>query len=640
MDRDSLSSAPKYSADNYWLRVRARWFALIFLLLLPGLSITGITRANTKFDRKFKDLSFFQNSRKGVIPSSRGRILDCKERPIADNKVVFSLFVNSYLVPDDQRANLAQALTDKLGIDPNVSKQAVNNIFSSRQILIEEMSLEDLQRFNSLPRRGPVASLMRQVGVIPRELRCYPMGPLASPVIGFTGFRDEGQIGLWGIEYDYDDVLSGRPGVYKDKRDQRGQRIPFSREEVISPRYGTDLILTLDVDVQALAESVLSAGILESGALGGAMVVTEPSTGNVLALASLPAFESSNYHESWHDESAKFSRATCLSYEAGSVMKIFTAAAALEEKIISPESSFYVTKGPLKFRGGVVPDHVYPKADYVDLEYTVVHSCNRAAALMAVNLGRERMTNWLQRFGFGSVTNLDLPGEPSGNLKESHKVLSEIDVANMGFGHGITVTPLQIAQGIGVFANNGVLVPLRLVKARRDPGSSENKPIEYPGPVQILSPSTAETIQRFMTGVVEKGTATPARSPWTAAGKTGTSHKINPAGGYEAKKFISTFAGYGPIPNPKWVIVVILDEPKWPYFGGTACGPVFRKMFTSLMIREGIHPARKLNEKDTSKQSKSENSPSDFLAKADNSSSDDFIEEGEYILTPDPFSND
>jgi cell division protein FtsI/penicillin-binding protein 2 len=199
----------------------------------------------------------------------------------------------------------------------------------------------------------------------------------------------------------------------------------------------------------------------------------------------------------------------------------------------------------------------------------------------------------MHKFGFGAKTLLDMPGEPTGDLKEWLTPFPEIDLADMGFGQGITGSPIQLAQGMGVFANGGTLVPLRLLRARKDPGCAQELDCDPSQPTTVFSQATAGTMQNFMIGVIEEGTAQPAKSAWIAAGKTGTAQKINPAGGYCSNKFFSTFAGYGPIPNPKYVIVIILDEPGGlNYYGGSACGPIFQQLFTALMVRDGIPPQR------------------------------------------------
>jgi cell division protein FtsI/penicillin-binding protein 2 len=620
------------------LRTNAQWLRIISLSLLLY-ATGGLIFVFTHYPERIGQIACFQTQRGGVIPTSRGRILDCKNRPLVDNRIIPTMFVNPSLVKDDERENLANALSQYFGYDIDKAREILSNVNSTWRVLINDMTEDDLANFDALPKSGPIAELMREVGMTNREVRYYPLGPMAGPVLGFTAWREYGQVGLWGIEEQFDDVLAGRAGQYSDIRDQSGRRIPSTRKEVISPRYGTDLVLTIDSDVQALAESALSAGITETGAIGGAIVVTDPSTGNVLALAGEPALDPSNYVDYLEDENALFSRPTCLCYEPGSVMKIFTTAAGFEEGVVNQNSYLHVTTGQLRFHGGYVPDHDYPPINDMSIRDVIVHSCNRGAALMAVSLRRDRLSGWLHRFGFGSRTGLNLPGEPSGDLKDQLSPFPEIDLADMGFGQGITASPLQLAQAVGVFANDGNMVPLRLVQARRDPACAEQYPFDPSPSIRVINPSTAAILQDFMIEVIEEGTATPARSAWTCAGKTGTAQKINPAGGYFRNRFFSTFAGYGPIPNPKWVIVIILDEPRYPYFGGTSCGPVFHRLFTNLMIREGIPPERNPNEPLPSQLALNAAGPN-ATKSGGASKAKTAPEVGEYVLTPDPFGSE
>ena len=613
MQREELIRSPSAAPSSRLAVGRSRMVMAASLLLLTVMALR-LGWVQKGYPERLAALRCFQNSRRHEIPASRGRIFDCNGRALVENRTFQRLFVNPSLVPEDQRENLAIALVEHLGCDPTVAQEALADTECTRRYLIDETTPEDLERFNSLPPVGPLAELMREVGVVEFEKRAYVRGVPAGPVIGFTSSRDDGHVGLWGIEQKYDDVLSGRPGLYEDLRDQRGRSIPGSRRLLYPPRKGTDLMLTLDADVQALAEAALHAGMNRTGANAGAVVITEPATGEVRALVSLPAFDPSDYLAFIDDEQAMFSRSTCLCYEAGSVMKVFTIAAGLEEGVVQPDSVLHVTWGPLRFRGGVVPDHDYSRGPDQSLYDVVVYSSNRGAAIVATRLGDDLLTAWLRSFGFGSRTPLAMPGEPCGNLKEHMRPLPEIDLANAGYGQGITVTPLQLAQAAGVFANRGVMVPLRLVRARRDPACAREIAIP-PAPRRVvLNPQTAETMQGFMAGVVEEGTGKSAKTVWPCSSKTGTAQKASPHGGY-SNDHISTFIGYGPLPNPEWLIVVILDEPDSPYYAGPACGPIFKEIFTALMLREGELP---LNEQQ--RPAGEEQNPLD-----------------EYIITANPF---
>jgi len=565
------------------IRVRGILVMAFCLLFLCAIACR-LAYVQAKYPERFENLSCFENSRAGIIPASRGRIFDSRNRPLVDNRTVFRLFVNPSLVPDELRNDLINGLVRELDVDPEWASVAVNRRDSTHQVLVSDMSREQIERFENLSCTGEEGEIFREVGVMEIESRVYPEGSIAGPVLGFTGTRDTGQVGLWGLESCFNDLLSGTPGEYADLRDQRGRRIPGSRIEVTPPLSGSDIYLTVNADIQALAESALQDGIDRTGARGGTAIITEPLTGEVRALVSLPAVDPANFGEYLENEQALFSSSTCLAYEPGSVMKVFTIAAGLEDGVIARDSILHVTNGPLYFSGKKVRDHEYPAPD-LSIYDIIVHSSNRGSALVALELGYDALLHHLKDFGFGTRTCLSMPAEPSGNLKENFPRIYEIDLATMGFGHGITVTPLQIVQAMSVFANEGTLVPLRLIDRIVPP--TGNPQVTPAGITRsVISSHTANIVEEFMVGVVEEGTAMQAASNWPCAGKTGTAHKVNPEGGYFEDVYYSTFVGYGPLPDPQWMILVILDEPVAPYYGGAACGPVFREIFNGLMLRD------------------------------------------------------
>jgi cell division protein FtsI/penicillin-binding protein 2 len=245
-----------------------------------------------------------------------------------------------------------------------------------------------------------------------------------------------------------------------------------------------------------------------------------------------------------------------------------------------------------------------------------------------MRLGYDSLDTWLRKFGFGSATGVGFPSEPAGDLKEWMPRVPDIDLANMGFGHGIRISPLQLAQAVGVIANGGVLAPLRLVKARRDPVVPGQVLFDPRPTVRVLDPSVASTLQDFMIGVIEEGTSTAAKTEWNCAGKSGTAQKPlpEPQKGYYTNRFFGTFAGYGPVPNPRYVITVILDEPAVPHYGGAACGPIFRHLFTALMLHDGTPPQRVLDGNTAPLQSRSRGSEQP--------------EPGEFVLARNPFESD
>ncbi|HEX9746331.1 MAG TPA: penicillin-binding protein 2 [bacterium] len=579
---------PEDSTDHGYQLNHVKFSAFILAVVCGATmlaSCAGLLLVYPRHQQDIKSMRSFKTDREGIIPASRGRILDRNHEPVAENRIVARLFVNPSRVDPDLRYPLIQALMEHFTLDEGAIADNLTDPSCRFRILCEDLPSEQENWFYDHRWDPFYNDILQEVGILYEEERVYPNGEFAGPVIGYTGDNSKG---LGGMELKLDLVMAGRPGLYTDVRDQRGNRVPGTRHVEVEERNGTDIVLTLDNEIQKIAWYALYDGILDTGAKGGAVIVTDPRTGDIRAMVSLPAYEPSHYQDYLDDEYSMFNRPACLSYEAGSVMKVFTFAAGLEEEVISEDQNFHVGHGRLYFGNYSVPDHTYSYDPDVSLRDSVVHSCNRAAALTSTWLGRDTITDWFHRFGFGVKTDIAFPGEPSGNLKESLTFFSRIDLANMGFGHGITCSPLQLVQGFSAFANDGYIVPLRLVDARIDPEAGTEITMPYCDPQQVLSHDVAELMNRFMVETVEDGTATQARTQWTSAGKTGTAQKLDDTGHYAANRFYATFVGYGPVPDPRWLILVVLDEPQRPnHFAGTASGPVYKAIFSALMLKYG-----------------------------------------------------
>jgi stage V sporulation protein D (sporulation-specific penicillin-binding protein) len=245
------------STELTGLKSRVRFLMLVCLLGLLYAGI-GLGTVHLRYAGRILSDESFNPYRTGAIPAPRGRILDRNGNVLVDNRIVSTLFVNPSRVNDAQREQLALALNENFGCDLETVRRALSQRSSTRKVLIPEMTDSDIDRFQNLPQSGDMGRLMMEVGVLWRENRSYPAGALAGPVLGYTGMREDGQAGLAGLEYLYDPVLSSRYGEYTDMRDQRGNRVPGTREEVVPPRYGSDLVLTLDADIQTLVKWILA----------------------------------------------------------------------------------------------------------------------------------------------------------------------------------------------------------------------------------------------------------------------------------------------------------------------------------------------------------------------------------------------
>ncbi|HLA38773.1 MAG TPA: penicillin-binding protein 2, partial [Candidatus Glassbacteria bacterium] len=390
--------------------------------------------------------------------------------------------------------------------------------------------------------------------------------------------------GLAGIELGYEEVLRGRPGQLLIERDAR-QR--WLRRTGRPPQPGQNLVLTLDENIQHIAERELAAAFQQSRALSGTVVVQDPHTGEILALANQPTFNPNRYAGA--DSEALRNLAVSAAYEPGSAFKVVTVAAALEEKLAGPQELIDCQMGSIVLAGRRIRDH--KPFGILSVEQIIQNSSNVGAIQLALRLGNESFYQYVRSFGFGSPTGIELPGEAMGLTKPPER-WSKISIGAMAMGQEIGVTPLQIAAMASIIANGGWWVRPRIV--RSDAAGRIAEPPLLADRRRIISPETAEMLQRMMTLVVEKGTGRQAKPQgYTAAGKTGTSQKIDPATrAYSRTDHVASFVGFAPAEAPVFTILVVLDSPRGRYHGGDASAPVFRKIAEQVLAYRNIPASR------------------------------------------------
>lgn len=353
---------------------------------------------------------------------------------------------------------------------------------------------------------------------------------------------------------------------------------------------GSSVVLTLDLDIQAIAEEELAAAVEQANAAGGTAIVMDPNTGEVLALACQPGFDPNEF---WRYPKANWtSHAVTSPYEPGSTFKVVTACAAIEEGVMA-NSETYTCTGTKSIGARTVSCAQHGgKRDHgpVDLDDIIVLSCNTGIATVALELGARRLHEWVERFGFGEETGIELAGESRGILSSPER-WSQMRVANLGFGQGIGVTPLQLLSAYSVVANGGWRVKPRLLHAVSDP-LGEIVYREPPQTERILSAETAARMRRVMTSVVEEGTGKAAQIPGRlVAGKTGTAQKPTPEAGFRSGKYIGSFAGFVPADDPKLACIVVIDEPRNGHYGGVVAAPAFRAICERALTRLRVPPS-------------------------------------------------
>jgi cell division protein FtsI (penicillin-binding protein 3) len=403
-------------------------------------------------------------------------------------------------------------------------------------------------------------------------------------VIGFTGKED---VGLEGLELQFNDVLEGHSVTVRVRRDGTGRILDIDRKKQAELR-GNDIVLTLDKKIQLFTETALEETVRKHQAKSGMALVMHPATGELLAMAHFPRFTPNNYNE--FNPALFRNRAVTDAFEPGSTMKVFTAAAALEQGM-TPNSIFFCENGRYRIGRYTIRD-THPH-DWLTIDHIIAYSSNIGAAKIAETLGKNALHDCLTRFGFGDRTLVECPGEITGILMPPER-WTRIDTGAISFGQGISVSAIQLITGISAIANNGLVMKPMLVKQIVS-NTGEDLQVFHPTPVrQAITPRTAARIKHMMAlAVQEKGTGTKAAlAGYNVCGKTGTAQKVIPGQkGYAKNIYTSVFAGFAPHQNPQLAVLVVVDEPRNKYYGGDVAAPAFKSILAQSFNYLSIPPA-------------------------------------------------
>lgn len=533
------------------------------LLALLVLGLVGIAaRVSTLQVREadaLEALARDQRVREVTLPATRGSVFDRNGHELAISLDARAIYANPGAI--ERPSDVARRIAPLLGARPRPMARGL-----ARDVpfvyLARRVDLEAAEKVEALGIPG--------IGLLEESKRYYPSGTLASQVLGFVGVDD---VGLEGIELAYDDVLAGRPGKMVVEQDPEGRPIPQGVRRVRDPVPGESLVLTIDRDLQWHAQRALERAVKQNGAQGGTVVVLDPSTGDVLTMATYPWFDANEYTEAPSD--ALLNRAVTDVYEPGSVNKVITAAAALEEGAIESGETIEV---PGAYRvGDKVFRDVHPHGvQAMTLSDIIAESSNVGTIRIAERLGRDRLATWLTRFGFGRETGIDFPGEAEGILLDR----DDWWVTSMGtipMGQGIAVTPLQMASVYATVANDGIRVRPRLVRGTVGAGG-RFAPAPSGRSRRVIGEETARALRDMLVRVVEEGTGDLAKvEGYEVGGKTGTARKpLEDALGY-SDEYVASFIGFAPADDPRIVVAAMIDEPDTVY-GGVAAAPLFREV--------------------------------------------------------------
>lgn len=520
-------------------------FAVLFLRAawLQGIRAQSLSR-----------LGQTQHREEVTLPAGRGTIFDRTGVRLALGEQATTVYANPMQVRQPRR--VANQVGQALGLDPDALYP----------------KLADRTRgFVYLARQADpvrVAALARQkipgLGFVPEEKRFYTQGSVAAQVLGYVGIDDTG---LAGLEFQLDGELAGKPGHETLVKDPVGRVI-----DVLADRpetEGRDVTLTLDHTIQANAEQVLRETVHKWGAKNATAIVLDPRTGAILAMAVVPGYNANLYPAA--PDALQRNRTVTDTYEPGSTFKLVTVAAALSEHLVSPTTTFTLPYS-LHVADRVIHDAEPRGTVRYSVAQILAHSSNIGAITLAELLGKDRLSSWISRFGFGHKTGIDFPGESPGIVLPAAKWYGST-IGNVPIGQGIAVTPVQMAAAYAAVANGGVWSRPHLVE--RVAGGA--RPSLHRR--RILSPAVSSSLTRMLEDVVAEGTGTYAAIPgYQVAGKTGTAQKPDAHGGYATGQYVASFVGMVPASRPRLVVLVTVDEPHGAIWGGVVAAPAFQQI--------------------------------------------------------------
>ena len=540
---------------------------LIVLGLIGWMFVIGARLVNLQVTQHDDLVERARKQQLGSVETSatRGQLLDRQGRELARSVDTESFYADPSEIADvNETARRIAAVT---GLDRAPLADRLQDAKDAKKKFLwiaRRIDEQSAAKLDALELEGIYASK--------EPKRYYPNDSLAAHVLGFVNIDE---VGLAGVEQTYNDRIRGEAGKLFLERDAKHQT--FESYE-IQPHPGQTVVLTLDQTIQYRTEQAVLAAAERTHAKSVAAIVMDPSTGEILALANAPTF---NPNEPPKNEERRSNSALQTTYEPGSTFKIVAYSAAIERGLVKPEDKIDCQMGQITVAGRLIHDHhpfgVLTVAD------ALAQSSNVGAIKLGLRVGNESMFDYIKRFGFGSRTGVDLPGESPGILRPLQR-WTPSSIGSIAMGQEISVTPLQMATAYSALANGGSLVKPHLVREIRSPDGTvlfQAKPEMH----RVLKPETTAALRGMLEAVTLRGTARKAQlNGYTAAGKTGTAQKIDPkTHTYSTTKYIGSFVGFAPVNNPAVVIIVVIDEPQGAYHGGDVAAPVFREIAEQIL---------------------------------------------------------
>lgn len=560
-------------------KVRKRLIDVFYILLLLFCILAYRLVSLQIFQNEtYKDKAEQQHKGTVSLPALRGSIMDRKYITLANSMALSSVAADPTQIKD--RKKTALLLSQVLGVSEELleSKITIPTTFVWIERKIED---EKAKKIEDLKLDG-VFLLKESTGK-----RFYPKGELASHILGCTGIDDQG---LDGIEAVMDNYLKGKPGEMSAEMDRDGRIIPGGVSSIISAIQGYSVVLTIDESVQYIVENSLEKAVKAYGADSGSVLVMDAKTGEILALANKPDYKSTDPKSPNYMQLTRNS-CVCDSYEPGSTFKVILAAAALDSGKVKLDDQ--IQCGNTIQAGGWTLHNANdgfggnPTENITDI---LAYSFNTGSVAIGLKMGSKIFYDYIEKFGFGQLTGIELPGETEGILLPLND-WTEINLATISFGQGIAVTPLQIVSAVQGAINQGEQMKPRIIKQILDSEGNIVKDFKPEVKSRPISSETSYQINMILRNVIERGTGTKAKIPgYLTGGKSGTANIVE-NGVYAQGKYIASFIGYVPAEDPKFVMLVKIKNPKGTIWGGSVAGPIFSEIGREILWRLGIPPS-------------------------------------------------
>lgn len=559
----------------------------LILIALLGLVAVGIVAQMIRIQNSEQAKVFLSQGDQysgefQMVYPERGEIYDRNGHLLAGNRTVYEVGVSLSDMTDPQ------AMAYTLGLYLGLTQQEVYDQLINAPESWEYVVVQDYVGADTVTSLQELVQQLEDVddhrldglGFKPHFQRSYPENDVASNVLGFV--TRDGR-GYFGIEEKYNDLLAGTPVQVWVPRD------PNKAIEIPRVPNGTTLVLTINRDLQAKVESILDQALLDHGAENGTIIVMDPRNGEILAMAATPRMDLNNYNDyfSLYDNGSQYNRAIGMAYEPGSVIKVLTMAAALDTGTVAPETT-YVDTGLIEVGGITIRNWNRDSWGQQNMVGCLQHSLNVCMAWISSQMGMQNFYGYMERFGFGHPTGIDLSGEAMGRLKVPGDTdWYPVDLGTNAFGQGITVTPLQMLMSVSAVANGGKMVTPHVLHSMLRDGHQYTVPSQYAG--SPIRPETARTLTEMLAVSLEQESSQALVPGYRLAGKTGTA-QIPTEYGYDAEHTNASFIGWGPVDDPQFMVYIWLQRPASSIWASETAAPVFSKVAEQSVILLNIPP--------------------------------------------------